>query len=167
MTPSGARHRRFGERRIRRVRRVPLMRNGMAAPMVALMGAACAGNRASDQGSPAPTAENVREIEKDFSISLSPTSGSSGEVTFDIRNDGPSMHELVVIRTDLPEAELPTSKGVVDEGADGVEIVKEKEDIAANASASLTVDLEAGAYVLICNLPAHYQSGMHATFSVS
>jgi uncharacterized cupredoxin-like copper-binding protein len=106
-------------------------------------------------------------IEKDFSISVSPGSASAGEVTFDIRNDGPSTHELVLIRTDMAEAKVPTSNGVVDEGAKGIEVVKEEEDIATNASASLTVDLEPGNYVLICNLPGHCQSGMHATFKVT
>jgi uncharacterized cupredoxin-like copper-binding protein len=29
------------------------------------------------------------------------------------------------------------------------------------------VNLDAGSYVFICNLPGHYAQGMHASFSVS
>jgi uncharacterized cupredoxin-like copper-binding protein len=73
----------------------------------------------------------------------------------------------VVIRTDMAEAKPPTSMGVWDEGADGVEIVEQEEDIPPDASASLTVDLEPGTDVLVCTLPGHSQSGMHATFNVT
>jgi uncharacterized cupredoxin-like copper-binding protein len=31
----------------------------------------------------------------------------------------------------------------------------------------LALDLEAGPYVLICNVPGHYESGMHAAFEVT
>jgi len=30
----------------------------------------------------------------------------------------------------------------------------------------LTVTLDAGQYQLVCNLPGHYQAGMHTTFIV-
>jgi uncharacterized cupredoxin-like copper-binding protein len=30
----------------------------------------------------------------------------------------------------------------------------------------LTVDLAAGSYVLLCNLPGHYESGMRTAFDV-
>jgi len=29
------------------------------------------------------------------------------------------------------------------------------------------VTLDAGSYVLICNLPGHYRQGMHSSFTVS
>jgi len=31
----------------------------------------------------------------------------------------------------------------------------------------LQTNLEAGSYVIICNLPAHYESGMHTAFTVT
>jgi uncharacterized cupredoxin-like copper-binding protein len=31
----------------------------------------------------------------------------------------------------------------------------------------LTLNLKKGRYVLICNIPGHYKSGMHADFTVS
>jgi len=31
---------------------------------------------------------------------------------------------------------------------------------------TFTVDLEAGTYQLVCNLPGHYEAGMHTVFTV-
>lgn len=52
-------------------------------------------------------------------------------------------------------------------GEDAVEVVDEVEDIEAGATTSLAVDLEPGAYVIICNVPGHYDSGMHVALTVS
>lgn len=52
------------------------------------------------------------------------------------------------------------------------EPVDEVEDIAVGDTQSLTVDLEAGSYVLVCNIcdaeeqEAHYQEGMRLAFAV-
>ena len=108
--------------------------------------------------------------EKDFSIELGTDSLDAGEATFNISNEGPSTHEFVVFKTDLPEADLPTIKEggavIVDEEGKGVEHIDEVEDIGDGESADLTVDLDPGNYVVICNLPLHYKQGMHASLSV-
>lgn len=106
---------------------------------------------------------------RDFEITLDSTSAEAGEITFEVANEGPSVHEFVVLSTDLAEDQLPTDEnGDVDEAGDpGIEVVDEIEDIEVDAAPSLTVELEAGSYVLICNLPGHYTSGMHTSFTVS
>ena len=48
----------------------------------------------------------------------------------------------------------------------GVTHVDEVEDIAVGATESLTLTLEAGNYVVICNIPGHYLAGMHAALTV-
>jgi uncharacterized cupredoxin-like copper-binding protein len=111
---------------------------------------------------------DVTATEKDYSISLSKTDLSSGEHTFDIKNDAGQTHEFVVIKTDLAEDQLPTDEnGDVDEEGEGIEPVDEVEDIEGGSSESLTVDLDPGTYVVICNLPGHYRQGMHETITVS
>jgi uncharacterized cupredoxin-like copper-binding protein len=45
--------------------------------------------------------------------------------------------------------------GNVDEEGEGVEHIDEIEGIPPGSSESLTVNLEAANYVLICNLPGH------------
>lgn len=103
----------------------------------------------------------------DFTITLDSNSAPAGEVTFDVSNEAEQTHEFVVFQTDLPEDQLPTENGDVDEAGEGVTLVDEIEDIEGGSSQSLTVNLDAGSYVLICNLPGHYQQGMHASFSAS
>ncbi len=87
-----------------------------------------------------------------------------GEVTFDISNKGSVPHDFAVIRTDLAADALPTASGAVDEGK--VEVIGRTELINGGASASVSFDLAAGSYVLICNVPAHYDLGMRVAFTV-
>lgn len=128
--------------------------------LLALVGAACGGGGAS-----------VDATQSDFKIQLSKTSGDAGEVTFKITNNGPSTHEFVVFKTDLAPDALPTKDEngvqIVDEAGEGVTAVDEVEDIENGATKSLKVDLPAGGYVVICNLPGHYIAGMHASFTTS
>lgn len=103
----------------------------------------------------------------DFSIKLSTTTAPAGEVTFAVQNEGPSTHEFVVFRTDLDPDALPTDDvGDVAE-SDEFAPVDEIEDIEDGANPELAVDLEAGDYVLICNIAGHYRQGMHAALTVS
>src|SRR4249919_46548 len=97
----------------------------------------------------------------DFTITVDPDSASAGDVSFDITNDAEQTHEFVVFQTDLAPDQLPTDEGGdVEEAGEGVEHVDEIEDIEAGSTESLTVNLDAGSYVLICNLPGHYSQGM-------
>lgn len=103
----------------------------------------------------------------DFKIELSDTSAPAGEVTFEVENKGPAVHEFVVFKTDLESDALPTDEnGDVAEG-DEFAPVDEIEDIEKGAQPKLTTDLEAGDYVLICNVAGHYRQGMHTSLTVT
>jgi uncharacterized cupredoxin-like copper-binding protein len=52
----------------------------------------------------------------------------------------------------------------VDEGQ--VDVVARSADIQGAQSVGVRATLEPGSYVLICNIPAHYQLGMHASMTV-
>lgn len=101
----------------------------------------------------------------DFSLEATPGTFDAGDITFGIQNDGPSTHEFVVIRTDVAPDALQVENGLIPE--DQIDLVDEVEDIAPGTNTSLTVNIELGSYVLVCNLPAHYESGMHAAFTVA
>lgn len=111
---------------------------------------------------------------QEFAIGLSDGSASAGAVTFDVTNEGPDdVHEFVLVRTDLGITELPTDEtGAVVETGEGIEVVDEIEDLPVGESQSLTVDLESGNYIIICNIydadeqEAHYQEGMRTAFTV-
>ncbi len=101
----------------------------------------------------------------------------AGSVTFNAENIGPmDPHELVIVRTDFAASDLPTREdGAFDEDADGVEVVDEIEEFDVGTTESITLDLEPGHYVLLCNLveeedgemEAHYQMGMWIDFEVT
>jgi uncharacterized cupredoxin-like copper-binding protein len=112
--------------------------------------------------------ENAIQVTlRDFRIDLAKDTVPAGEVTFAVDNQGPSIHEFVVFRTDLGADDLPTDDaGDVAEGED-FEPVDEIEDIERGDDPELTVDLEAGSYVLICNIPGHYRLGMRTSFSAT
>jgi uncharacterized cupredoxin-like copper-binding protein len=111
---------------------------------------------------------------QEFAVGADPASVSAGSVTFEATNEGPDdVHEFVVIATDLGVTKLPTVEdGSVDEEGEGLEVIGEIEDIPVGETQSVTLDLEAGNYALICNIydadedEAHYQEGMRTPFTV-
>jgi uncharacterized cupredoxin-like copper-binding protein len=130
--------------------------------VISLVAAACGGGGGN----------KVKVTEKDFSLALDKSSMKTGEITFSVNNQGPSVHEFVVFQTDLAPDQLPLTKDengidIVDEEGEGLTPVDEIEDIAVGSTQELKVTLAAGKYVLICNLPAHYQQGMHTAFTVT
>ena len=108
-----------------------------------------------------------------YKITLDKESVPAGDITFHIHNDATDLtHEFVVFKTDLPADQLPVdAEGIVDEAAGGSDLIliDEKEDIEPGMSTDLTVNLEPGNYVLICNLDSnemHYAHGMYTSFTV-
>ena len=123
-------------------------------------------------------AEGVVNVDlNEWTVSPDPASAAVGSVTFNAANSGTEDHELVIIVTDLsPEALPAKADGSVDEEGAGIEVIDEIEEFAVGTSESLTVDLAAGNYVLICNVVmemedgethVHYAEGMHAAFTVT
>ena len=127
--------------------------------------ASSSGETSTASGSGTP----VSATETEYKIALGASTAAAGQVTFQIKNAGTIVHEFVVMKTELAADKLPldTSKGVVSEETSGLTVIDEVEDIAIGATPSLAVDLPAGHYVVICNLPAHYAGGMHADFTTN
>ena len=146
-----------------------------------LIAAACGsddegGTTAATGGEATGGGTTVDVTVQEFAVLPAQDSAPAGDVTFNVTNDGPEdTHEFVVFKTDLAPDALPTaSDGSVDEEGEGVELVDEIEDIAVGDTPTLTVSLDAGSYVLICNIVeeeegetiAHYQQGMRTEFTV-
>jgi uncharacterized cupredoxin-like copper-binding protein len=98
---------------------------------------------------------------RDFEISLPGTTVPTGNVTFDVVNQGPSTHELEVffVPAGVDPNTIQVSAGVADTSA--LTAVDEVEDVAPSTTAKLSVALNPGTYLLICNLPGHFEQGMH------
>lgn len=97
----------------------------------------------------------------EWAVAASASTAPHGKVTFDITNTGRIAHELVVLRTSRPAGALGTGTRIKE-----TTNVGEQGDLAAGASKKLTLMLKPGHYSLVCNLPEHYMSGMHADFTV-
>lgn len=114
---------------------------------------------------PPATGDAVAVSLSEFAVKLSGgDSAPAGGVSFRASNDGQIAHELVVIKSDLAPDALPVAGGVVAESQ--VEVVGRIAQWPGGGQVREgTFEMPAGQYVLICNLPAHYQGGMRAAFT--
>lgn len=110
-----------------------------------------------------------------YSITLSANTAKAGEITFHVTNAATDQkHEFVIFKTDLAPDQLPMKQDelgnmIVDEEGPGVTHVDEIPEFDAGTTQDLTVTLEPGNYVLVCNLDVnttHYSHGMHVAFTV-
>jgi len=165
-------------------------RRAATVSAICLFAAACAGPAATTTPTAAPTtptaapttaptevataagASSADVTLQEWAVVPSTSSFSAGNVTFNVKNAGTEVHEMVVLKTDLGLLELPTgSDGKVDEEAANLEAMGEVSELDAGKSGSVTLDLAAGRYLLICNVvdadgTAHYGKGMVTEITV-
>jgi uncharacterized cupredoxin-like copper-binding protein len=113
---------------------------------------------------PAPAPAAVASLGvtlKEFTVTPGSTVGRAGRVTFKVSNAGAVAHEFVVLRTNTPAAGLLKGAKASEAGNVG-----ETGDMKVGATKTLVLNLKAGHYALICNLPGHYQAGQHTDFTV-
>jgi uncharacterized cupredoxin-like copper-binding protein len=81
-------------------------------------------------------------------------------VRFLVTNKGPVSHELLLVR--MPRGGLPMRHDglTIDETALEPSIVGVLEPAGPGGSRGFQVRLEAGRYVLLCNMAGHFMSGM-------
>jgi plastocyanin len=109
-------------------------------------GAASNGGAASEGGAaPSGNAATVAVSATDFAFAFDPAEVPSGLVTFNIKNDGATVHDFAI-----------QGKGV-DEKTTYLQ---------AGREASLTVDLAPGTYDYLCTVPTHKELGMLGTLTV-
>ncbi len=92
----------------------------------------------------------------------------AGHVTIDVTNKSTDTeHEFVIARLNVAPDKVPLdkSKDMVKESA--LTGVEEIGDIAPGKTGTMSVDLKAGKYLLFCNLPGHYEAGMHHLLKVT
>jgi uncharacterized cupredoxin-like copper-binding protein len=99
----------------------------------------------------------------EYFMTVTPDSVPAGTVTFTAENTGDHEHEMVVLKTDEAPDSLTVTNHKVSEDAS----VGEVSETPAGQSGTLTVDLEPGKYVLVCNIGKHYERHMYAPFTVT
>lgn len=130
------------------------------------------------------TPEATQAAATDLAVTLSEyavvtdlNSGTPGDYTFAISNEGPEeSHVFMIVQTDLAADELPiTSTGQFAPNGDAV-ILANTPGISAGGTDSFEYRLEAGNYAFICNNitpgltdsegQGHYSQGMSTGFTV-
>ncbi len=114
-----------------------------------------------------PTVVNVVGGEKSagkYYLTVTPASVKAGPTTITFKNQGTMEHEVVVLKTDTPAAQLKVGANhEVSEDAS----VGEDSETKPGKTKSTTIDLKPGKYVLVCNIERHYEKGMRTAFTVT
>jgi uncharacterized cupredoxin-like copper-binding protein len=116
-----------------------------------------------------PAGKSLTITMGDYSFTPSDATTKAGTVDLSAPNDGQLLHELVLLKTNKPAGSLPLNGDEVDEEgleAKGVDSPGEIEDVGPGQTKSTTLKLTPGTYVMICNIPGHYQRGMYGTVTV-
>jgi uncharacterized cupredoxin-like copper-binding protein len=117
---------------------------------------------------PTPRGTPVDVLLEDFKVRRDAAFVPAGTVRFRVLNQGPTSHELIVVRTDRAPDKLPLQRDglTVDEEGPGVELLGEAEGLDIDDRQTLVLALRPGHYVLYCNLEGHYLGGMYAALTV-
>jgi uncharacterized cupredoxin-like copper-binding protein len=102
----------------------------------------------------------------EFFVTPSPATIGAGTVTFSVSNDGAIPHNFLVIKSDEDPSGLPVDGDTFTVDEDQVDVLGVSSDLDSGATEEVTVDLEQGNYVLICNIPTHYEAGTFVGFTV-
>ncbi len=120
----------------------------------------------SDDSSESATSNDITGQVNEWSIAIDSASAKAGEVNFTIENTGTIGHEFLVVKTDIAPGEIPLDGDHFPEPADGLEVIDEIGEFAVGTTETLTLNLDAGNYQVVCNLPGHYANGMYLAFTV-
>jgi uncharacterized cupredoxin-like copper-binding protein len=108
----------------------------------------------------------------DFYFSPKNATAKAGLTTIEAPNEGAMEHELVLFKTNMNPAKLPTeANGDVDEEkldeSKAADEAGEIADVEPGETKSEEFNLTPGKYVMFCNIPGHYAQGMYGTLTVT
>jgi uncharacterized cupredoxin-like copper-binding protein len=110
---------------------------------------------------------DVTGVVQEWEVEVDAHNALAGNVSFTMTNDGTIQHEFLVVKTDIPDGEIPLgTNNRFDEKLEGISVVDEIPEWAAGETKTLSLDLTPGNYQLLCNIEGHYKNGMHTTFTV-
>ncbi len=120
-----------------------------------------AGGPQTPHGTPPPGGTAVNATVREWHVTTDVSTVPAGPVKFTTANLGTITHEFVVVRTDIPDGEIPLDGDSFSEDAPGVSSPGEISEFEPKTVGETVIDLEPGHYQLVCNLPNHYSHGMH------
>ena len=147
----------------------------MAAPVLAGCGSDSDSDSSTAAGTttqPAATAKSAAVAadagkitvgSTEYAFDPSAITADAGKLSITLDNTGKVPHEIVVLKTDEAADALKVSGGRVSEDAS----VGEVSETDGGTKKTETIDLKAGKYVYVCNIPGHYKDGMRGTLTVN
>ena len=152
--------------------------------MAAMLFAACGGGGGGSSSGGGGSQVNVTLGE--WYLDIDKTTVPAGEVTFTADNVGNVEHELVILKTELHFEELIMNRSIA--LGQGSEVMEEEsgtvvgripeedpetcrtrncqEILIPRESGSVTINMEPGNYVVMCNRPMHYEQLQKVAFVV-
>ncbi len=98
----------------------------------------------------------------------SATAIHAGETTFDVTNKSDStLHEFLIARLDTAPDQVPFNETTATIKESALTDVTELGDLEPGSSSSMTMNLAEGQYLLFCNLPGHFKSGMYEVLTMT
>ena len=152
-----------------------LLAIGSALAMMLTL-AAC-GDDDDDASGDGAGGDSVDVVLSEWIVEPDPTSAAAGTVEIVAKNEGGEVHELVVVKGDDPDA-LPVDEDgkVIEDDLPEGDFIGEIAEFDAGTEETASFDLEAGSYILFCNITeeeddgtveSHFQEGMVNTITVS
>ena len=126
-----------------------------------------------DKGADAPMVTNLGlgmggdTSKATMGISATPETVKPGMVTFEVVNASKDqIHEMIVAKLANTKKPLPylADENRVDEDKAGD--LGEVSELDPGKSGALRIEMKPGTYILYCNVPGHYLTGMWTTFTV-
>jgi len=110
------------------------------------------------------TVSDTKGTDGPMTMVVSTATAPAGKVTFTMKNTGTIEHEMIVIKTDTPYDQLKVNADdkVSEDGSIG-----EISETPAGETKSVTLDMPAGKYALVCNIAKHYAMNMRAPFTTT
>ena len=100
-------------------------------------------------------------------IKADTTKVKAGRVTFEVVNQSKDLvHEMLVVPAPSDGKELPYDTKTATIMEKRVHSLGEVPELKPGARGKLTLNLKAGTYLLLCNQPGHYKSGMSTNLVV-
>ncbi len=104
---------------------------------------------------------------KSMMIKADPANVKPGPVLFEVSNDSKKLvHEMIVVAVSNPDAALPYDRKADRVIESKIRDLGEASDLQPGEKKTLRLTLEPGNYILMCNQPEHYKSGMRTDLVV-
>lgn len=105
---------------------------------------------------------------KSMMVKADQQSVKAGPVTFMVSNDSKNLvHEMLVVSVADPQTPLPYDSKDDRVVESKIKDLGEASDLQPGEKKTLSLTLNPGKYILMCNQPAHYKAGMETTLTVT